>query len=466
MRFFYIIMVYLSIIFSIENSYNTMNYNSQNLNNANQYEPIQNNNFTNQHSQILHNFIDSDTYIIGPGDIFLFNMVTSNRIINLELITSPTGDVLIPIIGTINIKGKVLNDVYDMIIKKCKDKYEDARIYVNLIKLRNFKVLITGNFINAGMYSVSATYRVSDLIESIFNLNHWRLGQYYLDSDSLLYRQLSDFPKQIMFSKDIFINRADSVINVNLFDYYLNSNYDFNPYLQEGDVINFKNSKKIAIIGELDHPIRIDKSKEMNYKFFLEQANVDVNNITTLKMINYNMLKNTSSVEISRISNINSEYRSDFDESFLGSRIRSQKGLIRINNKEDLNKFLDLKVSDGDIIIIPKKIEYIEIIGAVNKPGTYKLNNKYTVLTYLSSAGGISDSAKNKDIYIIDDISGIKIKVHKSYIPKEGDIIFIQEKLGFKNWKRFTESVKLAGTLSTMIASVVNILWIVDRINE
>ena len=143
-------------------------------------------------------------------------MVTSNRVVNLELITSPTGDILIPIIGTINIKGKVLNDVYDMILKKCKDKYEDARIYVNLIKLRNFKVLITGNFINAGMYSVSATYRVSDLIESIFNLNASKLGQYYLDSDSLLYRHLSDYPKQIMFSKDIFINRADSVININL----------------------------------------------------------------------------------------------------------------------------------------------------------------------------------------------------------------------------------------------------------
>ena len=57
-----------------------------------------------------------------------------SNIVNLELITSPTGDILIPIIGTINIKGKVLNDVYDMILKKCKDKYEDARIYVNLIK--------------------------------------------------------------------------------------------------------------------------------------------------------------------------------------------------------------------------------------------------------------------------------------------------------------------------------------------
>ena len=103
MRFFYIIMVYLSIVLSIENTYSSMNYNSQNLNNTNEYESIQNNNFKNDNSQILHNFVDPDSYIIGPGDIFLFNMVTSNRIIDLELITSPTGDILIPIIGIINI---------------------------------------------------------------------------------------------------------------------------------------------------------------------------------------------------------------------------------------------------------------------------------------------------------------------------------------------------------------------------
>ena len=85
---------------------------------------------------------------------------------------------------------------------------------------------------------------------------------------------------------------------------------------------------------------------------------------------------------------------------------------------------------------------------------------------YLSKAGGFSDEAKNKDIYIIDNISGFKTQVNQFYIPKEGDIIFIEEKLGFKNWKRFTESVKLAGTVSTMIASIVNILWILDRIDD
>jgi len=460
MKFFYITMTFFSFIFSIDNTYASMNYTSSNMNNTNQYESLQNNNFKNHTPQILHDFIDPYTYVIGPGDVFLFNMVTSNRVINLELITSPTGDILIPIIGTINIKGKILNDVYDMIINKCKDKYEDAYIYVNLIKIRSFKVLITGNFINAGMYSVSANYRVSDLIELIFSSNN------YSNSDSLLYTKISNYPKQIMFSKDIFVSREEDVIDVDLFSYYINSNSNLNPYLQEGDVINFKNSKKIAVIGELDNPIRTNRSEKMNYKDFLEKANVNINNLSTLKILNYNMLENSSSIEVDRISNIDSEYRSDFDESFLSSRIRSQKGLIYINNKEALNKFLSLKVSDADILLIPQKIDYIEIIGAINKPGTYKLKNNFSISNYLKNAGGFSDNAKNKDIYIVDNISGVKIRVNQSYIPKEGDVIFIEEKLGYKDWKRFTESVKLAGTLSTMLASIINILWIMDRISN
>jgi len=459
MKYIYTLIIFLSIALSVEqNSYTSNLINGNQY--TNQYEGNQNHNFKDYNFQILHEFIDPDKYIVGPGDIFLFNMVISNKIINLELITSPTGDVLIPVVGTINVKGKILNDVYSMIIDKCRSKYEDAYIYVNLIKLRNFKVFVTGNFMNAGMYSVASTSRVSDLIESIMDSN------VHLEIDSLLYFQLSNYPKHIMFNKDIFLIREDSTININLFDYYINSNFDSNPYLKEGDIIKIKDSKKIALLGEIDNPIRIDKKLDITYGELLENSKVDKTKLKGMKILNYNMLKNYSSIEIDRISNIESEYRSDFDESFLTSRIRAQKGLVYINNEKDLNKWFDLKVSDADIIIIPNKFEYIEIIGAINSPGSYKLNSKFTVSDYLKNAGGLSENAKNKDIYIIDNISGVRVKVETSYKPMPGDVIFIEGKLGYKQWKRFTESIKLAGTLSTMIASIVNMLWIVDRIQS
>tara|TARA_B100001250_G_scaffold211205_1_gene181221 strand:+ start:272 stop:1675 length:1404 start_codon:yes stop_codon:yes gene_type:complete len=465
MKYMYILITFLSISLSVEqNTYSSGNYTTSSLINGNQYtnqyESNQSHNFKDYNFQILHEFIDPNNYMVGPGDIFLFNMVISNRIINLELITSPTGDVLIPVVGTINVKGKILNDVYSMIIDKCRSKYEDAYIYVNLIKLRKFKVFVTGNFMDAGMYSVASTNRVSDLIESIMTFNS------HLKSDSLLYFQLSDYPKHIMFNKDIFLIREDSTINVNLFDFYINSNFDSNPYLKEGDIIKIKDSKKIAILGAIDNPIRVDKQLGITYGKLLESSKVDKDKLKSMKILNYNMLKNYSSIEIDRISDIESEYRSDFDESFLTSRIRAQKGLVYINNKKDLNKWLDLEVSDGDIIIIPNQFKYIEIIGAINSPGSYKLNSQFTVLDYLNNAGGLSENAKNRDIYIIDDISGVRVKVEESYKPMPGDVIFIEGKLGYKQWKRFTESIKLVGTLSTMIASIINVLWIIDRIES
>ena len=58
---------------------------------------------------LLHDYIDIKNYTTGPGDIFLFNMVTSSRIVNLELIVSPSGTILIPIVGVLDVKGKTID---------------------------------------------------------------------------------------------------------------------------------------------------------------------------------------------------------------------------------------------------------------------------------------------------------------------------------------------------------------------
>ena len=82
-----------------------------------------------------------------------------------------------------------------VIIKKCKERYEDAYVYVELIKTRTFKVLITGDFMHSGMFPVSSVDRVSDLIESMHNLQD---KQNFLSiTDSLIYKHLPDYPKNM-----------------------------------------------------------------------------------------------------------------------------------------------------------------------------------------------------------------------------------------------------------------------------
>ena len=57
----------------------------------------------------------------------------------------------------------------------------------------------------------------------------------------------------------------------------------------------------------------------------------------------------------------------------------------------------------------------------------------------------------------------MRLKVDKTYMPNPGDVIFIQETVGFKSWDRFTESVRLAGTIATMSLVIFNI-W--DKLTE
>ena len=77
---------------------------------------------------IISSEIDYDRYIVGPGDIFILDIVNLNLVSEHSLLVSITGDVLIPLIGIVNLKGMTLRESFDAIKGKCISQYEDAKI--------------------------------------------------------------------------------------------------------------------------------------------------------------------------------------------------------------------------------------------------------------------------------------------------------------------------------------------------
>ena len=400
-------------------------------------------------NQILDKVIDEDLYIIGAGDVFLFNMITTNGIITLELVVSPTGDILIPVVGKVNIEGKILAEAYILITEKCKEKYEDAPVYVNLIKLRQFKVLISGNSEYAGMHIISSNNRVSDLIESIYSFS-------YLDT--ILSQHLFDYPKNMMVSKDVSIIRDGSTISVNLFDYYIHGHSSQNPILLEEDIINIKNTNKITVLGEVINPIRINKENLMTYNDILNISGgiTSSGDLDKIKFLNYSGISSYYANEKNRISNIDPKYRSDTDESFLSARNRTLDGMVYISDNVKLEDFLNSESSEGDILIVPKKSNFIEVLGGVNNPGTYLFSDKKTVYDYIFNAGGYNK--KKKNIYVLDINSGSRIKVNKYFIPDAGSIIFVEEKIGYKRWDRVKDIISISASISSVLLVLNNVL--------
>ena len=444
-----------SLILSIESKYSTVNYQNSISTNQDEYNTFD---LKKYDSSLLSESVNSDEYIVGPGDLFHFNMITSNRVVNIELLVSPTGHVLIPIIGKVEVLNKTLNQVYVLITEKCKEKYEDAHIHINLIKVRNFKVLVKGDFSYSGMYNVSSVSKVTDVIESITSITETMLN------DSLINFGLNMIPKNAFINKDVTLIRNDISYPIDLFNFYLNSSEIFNPYLLEGDEIKFKNSSDISVIGNLEQPLRINYSTETSYSELFKNHNINMN-FSSLKIINLNMLLSNSNLETDRVVNTSPDFRSDIDDSFLTARTRSKKGYLSLNDFDQLNNFLKSNISPGEIIIIPEKLDYVEVIGAVLNPGAYKFKENKKISFYLNEAGGYSYNVKNKKIFLVNEINGTKKHINSSYVPNRGDIIFIEEKIGYRNWQRFTEKVKLAGTISSILASIINIMWIIDRSN-
>ena len=67
--------------------------------------------------EIISSAVNSENFIVGPGDIFMVDVVTSNLITQFELIISITGDLIIPMVGEVNINGQTLKQAEDIIRK-------------------------------------------------------------------------------------------------------------------------------------------------------------------------------------------------------------------------------------------------------------------------------------------------------------------------------------------------------------
>lgn len=108
--------------------------------------------------------LDPETYIVGVGDQFLVENVQEQSIFTLPVL--PTGEISIPGVAKINVAGKSLSTAMSDIQKEA-----GAYSIVTLYNIKNLRVPVTGAVINPGIYSVSASWRLSDLLRMVPLIN-------------------------------------------------------------------------------------------------------------------------------------------------------------------------------------------------------------------------------------------------------------------------------------------------------
>ena len=166
------------------------------------------------------------------------------------------------------------------------------------------------------------------------------------------------------------------------------------------------------------------------------------------------MIDKIGDKELNRILALNQDDRSDTDLSYIRARARSERGSFS-NSSFNLSSSIisGYKLFDKDIIYIPKKYNFIEVIGAVRNPGRYPFDNGLTIREYLEQSGGVTKNA-TKRYFIIQSSTGdrLDLKKNKNYELKSQDIIFIEEKNDYNSWDRFKDFIETGSQVLTILA--------------
>jgi protein involved in polysaccharide export with SLBB domain len=116
-------------------------------------------------------------------------------------------------------------------------------------------------------------------------------------------------------------------------------------------------------------------------------------------------------------------------------------------------------LTEGDMVVVPKKEGLIHIHGHVKKPGAYPLKENASQRAYINSAGGLSKKADRSNIYVVRQY-GDAMHILESPTIVDGDIILVP--MGQEN-KQLTRII--LPVLSTA-ATVINVFLAVLALNN
>lgn len=311
---------------------------------------------------ILEEPVDPDTYVVGPGDTFLFNMVSADGMVNLLLEVSPVGEVLIPVVGIISVSELTLADAFTTIRSKCVGKYGNASIYITLHDIRRFKVLVTGTVNHPGFITANPFIRVSDIFDASMG-------------DKLnAYTAINSQPIRDISMRNIKLLRNGENIRIDLLRFYITGELELNPRVQPGDVVSIGLSdENVQIYGGIKLPGSYEFVEGENLYDLTKLAGGFTNNADSSR-VEITRFINDTKKEIIQLSTMGDIYRT----------VLMPEDHIMVRLKQDY-----------------KRQELVTITGEVKYPGKYALQgSNVTVGSIIEKAGGYTDRADQSKIMV------------------------------------------------------------------
>ncbi|MCI5223490.1 MAG: hypothetical protein D3924_12670 [Candidatus Electrothrix sp. AR4] len=184
------------------------------------------------------------SYTVGSEDVLSVDVYDNPDLKGLYTV-STNGDIVLPLLGQINVSGMTLSSIKDKITGLLeKDYLYNPIVSVIVSAYRSKKVKIMGNVGKPGIYYLDAPTRIFDLLTKAEGISS-QLGTIMSGHKAHIIRNTLKYGTSKKKRSKI------SKIHVDLFQLLVKGNDKANIYLQSGDVIYIPDTSTFHVVGEV-----------------------------------------------------------------------------------------------------------------------------------------------------------------------------------------------------------------------
>lgn len=280
------------------------------------------------------------TYILDAGDQLTLQLIGQKNLTS-KLTIKRDGAINIPDIGDVALAGLSLQEASELIRKLISQAFIGVETFISLTELRDINVLIVGNILKPGMYTLSGGSSPLSLLYAAGGLD-----------DNGSYRMITH-------------KRNNTELqSIDLYEVLLKGNFAFPHQLRSGDVlvVNPKHAE-IRVSGSFANPGIYELLPSENLGNLVNYAGIQKKHVnSTLNIERYNLNK----LDVFNVA---------------------------------LSKLEDFELLDGDSVSllgsIPQfnKAKSVTITGEVGAPGVYRVDDNATLLDLIRMSGFYTERA-------------------------------------------------------------------------
>jgi len=157
--------------------------------------------------------------------------------------------------------------------------------------------------------------------------------------------------------------------------------------------------------------------------------------------------------EFERLKTIPAADMTDDEYEYFKLRSRENPGLMVVDFQkllEENDETQNLLLRHGDVITIPKRRDFVSVLGMFQAPGNIIYDHSLTPRDYIDRAGGYAEKADKGKTRVIKASTGVWVSFDDAEEIEPGDTIWVPEKGETHFWETFKEVVAVTTQILTM----------------